>query len=265
MPPGPWCTGTRGKAQAGRHLEVSVHDAQAVQVGDSAEDLAHQVAGVLLCVGAALHDAIKQLAPGHPGGSGGSAGPGPGPQPVTQPPAQPDLPSSQLHGQVEVGRALVDILQSHDVGVADPAGARQSPLRAGPAPSGPPGKPFALFFPSHPGPLPWHRPPPQGRAPGQAFPGTPRRQGAPRRRLGAHLRSTAISFSTRASLPRRAFLGMHLRATRCEEPRSCASTTSEKAPLRRRGRQGGRGRGEERGRESRGGEGEQRGGGAPPS
>lgn len=69
-----------------------MHDAQAVQVGDSAEDLAHQVAGVLLCVGAALHDAIKQLAPGHPGGSGGSAGPGPGPSPSPSPPPSPISP-----------------------------------------------------------------------------------------------------------------------------------------------------------------------------
>ena len=59
-------TGTPGKPQVGRHLEVSVHDAQAVQVGDSAKDLGHQVASILLCVGAALHDSIEQLTPCHP-------------------------------------------------------------------------------------------------------------------------------------------------------------------------------------------------------
>lgn len=38
------------------------------------------------------------------------------------------LPSSQLHGQVEMGRALVDVLQSHDVGVADPAQQEKAPM-----------------------------------------------------------------------------------------------------------------------------------------
>lgn len=70
-------TGTPGKPQVGRHLEVSVHDAQAVQVGDSAKDLGHQVASILLCVGAALHDSIEQLTPCHPEESSDSADPGP--------------------------------------------------------------------------------------------------------------------------------------------------------------------------------------------
>lgn len=60
-----------------------MHDPQAVQVGDGAEDLTHQMAGILLCVGAALHDAIKQLATRHPGGARGLADPG------TQPGLQP--------------------------------------------------------------------------------------------------------------------------------------------------------------------------------
>lgn len=104
-----------------------MHDAQAVQVGDSAEDLAHQVAGILLCVGATLHDAVEQLAPCHPVRSRCSFEPGPS-APTHHPAPQPALPSSQLHGQVEVGGALVDVLQSHDVGVADPANSKKKPL-----------------------------------------------------------------------------------------------------------------------------------------
>lgn len=49
-----------------RHLEVPVHNAQAMKVGDSPEDLPYKVAGILLCVGAPLHDAVKQFTTGHP-------------------------------------------------------------------------------------------------------------------------------------------------------------------------------------------------------
>lgn len=145
-------TGTPGKPQVGRHLEVSVHDAQAVQVGDSAKDLAHQVASVLLRVGATLHDSIEQLTPCHPEESSNSADPGPpwatAYHPNQAPPTPPrlTLPSSQLHGQIEVGRALMDIFQSHDVGVADPATAQRSPLWAAT------GKPSSFFTSSPPSP-----------------------------------------------------------------------------------------------------------------
>lgn len=105
-----------------------MHDAQAVQVGDSTKNLAHQVAGILLCIGATLHDAVEQLTPCHPARRGGSVDPGPV-APTHHPAPSLSLASSQLHGQVEVGRALVDILQSHDVGVADPVTARKSPCR----------------------------------------------------------------------------------------------------------------------------------------
>lgn len=151
-----------------------MHDAQAMQIGDSTEDLAHQVAGILLCVGPTFHDAVKQLSPRHPEGKRGSVGPCP--SALTHCPASsPSLPSSQLHGQVEMGRALVDVLQSHDVGVADPARqekalmGRCSPLCASVLP------PTSAPFPTtgHPCPIQ------QGRAPVQAFLGTQRRQGAP--------------------------------------------------------------------------------------
>lgn len=147
---------TRVGGQESRHLEVTVHDAQAVQVGDSAKDLAHQVAGVLLRVGAAFCDAVKELAPRHPGESESSADPGPS-APTHCPALTPSLPlpSSQLHSQVEMGRALMDVLQSHDVGVADPAMARKAPHRLPQPPRdlsepgvlcfGPPGKLPSLF------------------------------------------------------------------------------------------------------------------------
>lgn len=131
----------------------------------------------------------------------------------------------------------------------------------------PPGKafspfPFSLLCPRFPATTGHPCLVQQGRVPGaeEAGRSTPGRwtEGLTRGGASAHLRSTAISFSTRASLPRSAFLGMHLRATRCEEPRSWASTTSEKAPLRQRGggREGKRQRGgkEGEGRESRGAE-----------
>lgn len=61
-------------------------------------------------------------------GSGVGSSVDPGPSAPTHPPAPSrPLPFSQLHGQVQVGRALVDILQSHDVGVADPTTARKRP------------------------------------------------------------------------------------------------------------------------------------------
>lgn len=44
------------------HLQVSVHDAHFVQVVDGIQHLSDQRAGVLLCVEALLHDAVKQLA-----------------------------------------------------------------------------------------------------------------------------------------------------------------------------------------------------------
>lgn len=59
-------------------------------------------------------------------GVGGSVDPGPS-VPTHHPAPSRSLPFSQLHGQIQVGRALVDILQSHDVGVADPATARKRP------------------------------------------------------------------------------------------------------------------------------------------
>lgn len=72
-----------------------------------------------------------------------------------QPPPRPSLPlpSSQLHGQVEVGRALVDVLQSHNVGVADPAMAIERPVWATAAPSGPLGA-SECFVPGPQGTLP---------------------------------------------------------------------------------------------------------------
>lgn len=167
--PRPWCTGRLGQARAGgqegRHLEVSVHDAQAVQVRDSTKDLADQVAGVLLRVGATLHDAVKQLTPCHPVGSRDSVDPGPS-TPTHHPAPSLSLPSSQLHRQVEVGRALVYVLQSHDVGVADPAMARKSPY-GGCSPH------WAQALGVLP-PTSAHFP-----ATGQPFLGTQKRQGAP--------------------------------------------------------------------------------------
>lgn len=44
-----------------------MHNAQAMKVGDSPEDLPYKVAGILLCVGAPLHDAVKQFTTSHPG------------------------------------------------------------------------------------------------------------------------------------------------------------------------------------------------------
>lgn len=204
--------------------------------------------------------------------------------PLTSQPTVPSLPlpSSQLHGQVEVGRALVNVLQSHNVGVADSAKVRRNPHGL-PQPSlGLSGwrgtlsqateKRSSVSSSSCLCPLPHHRLPcgaQQGRTPGlpgnTADIGTPPQDLRPQARRSwlpgqsqVYLRSTAISFSTRASLPPRAFLGMHLRATRREEPRSWASTTSEKAPLPEVGqcKKGGskvqRGRKGGRGRESRG-------------
>lgn len=151
-----------------------MHDAQAMQVGDSTKDLAHQVAGILLCVGATFHDAVKELSPCHPEGRRGSVDPGP--LALTHCPAPSlSLPSSQLHGQVEMGRALVDVLQSHDVGVADPAQQEKAlmgrcrPLCASVLP--PASAPFPTI--GHPCAIQ------QGRAPVQAFLGTQRRQGTP--------------------------------------------------------------------------------------
>jgi hypothetical protein len=51
-----------------------VHDAQAMKVGDSAKDLPYKVAGVLLCVGAPLHDAVKQFTTCYPGGGRNKVG-----------------------------------------------------------------------------------------------------------------------------------------------------------------------------------------------
>lgn len=72
-----------------------MHDAQAVQVGDSAKDLGHQVASILLCVGATLHDSIKQLTPCHPEESSNSADPAPRPRPqlTTQTQCPPPHPA----------------------------------------------------------------------------------------------------------------------------------------------------------------------------
>lgn len=114
-----------------RHLEVPVHNAQAMKVGDSTKDLPYKVAGILLCVRAPLHDAVKQLTTCHPGGKRNEAG-----GQLTQGqtwafyPFCPALqqPSSQLHGQVEVGRALMNVLQGHNIGVADSETDRKSSL-----------------------------------------------------------------------------------------------------------------------------------------
>lgn len=48
------------------YLQVSVHDAHLVKVVDGIQHLSDERAGVLLCVEALLHDAVKQLAAGDP-------------------------------------------------------------------------------------------------------------------------------------------------------------------------------------------------------
>lgn len=72
--------GHRASPRWARHLEVSVHDAQAVQVGDSAKDLGHQVANILLCVKTTLHGRSNS-SPCHPEESSSSADPAPPPRP----------------------------------------------------------------------------------------------------------------------------------------------------------------------------------------
>lgn len=108
-----------------------MHNAQAMKIGDSTKDLPYKVTGILLCVGAPLHDAIEQFTTCHPGGRRNEAT-----SQLTQawiwalypfyPPSQ--QPSSQLHGQVEVRRAFMNIFQSHNVGVADPETERKGSL-----------------------------------------------------------------------------------------------------------------------------------------
>ncbi len=48
------------------YLQVAVGNVHVVQVLDGAHDFAHEDLGVLLGVGALLHDTIKKLATGHP-------------------------------------------------------------------------------------------------------------------------------------------------------------------------------------------------------
>lgn len=110
-----------------------MHNAQAMKVGDSPEDLPYKVAGILLCVGAPLHDAVKQFTTSHSGDRRNEAR-----DQLTQawilalhpfcpafPCPRPQQPSLQLHGQVEVRRALMNVFQSHNIGVADPATERK--------------------------------------------------------------------------------------------------------------------------------------------
>lgn len=168
-PPDPGAQGGLVRpGQVGRHLQVSVYDAQAVQIGHSAQDLADQVAGILFRVGATLHDAIKQLTSCHPVGSRDSVAPGPL-NPTHRPAPSLPLPFSQLHGQVQVGRALVDILQGHNVGVADPAIARECPYRGQQPPlgSGPRNASSHLWS------LPYNRPPMPNPARQSPWPGLP--------------------------------------------------------------------------------------------
>lgn len=51
-----------------------MHDAQAMKVGDSTKDLPYKVARILLCVGAPLHDSVKQFTTCYPGGKRNKAG-----------------------------------------------------------------------------------------------------------------------------------------------------------------------------------------------
>ena len=43
------------------HLEVSVYDAQVMQVLDGIQDLEDEAAGIPFCVGAFFHNSVKQL------------------------------------------------------------------------------------------------------------------------------------------------------------------------------------------------------------
>lgn len=227
------------------HLQVAVDNAHVVQVLDSIEDLPDQGAGVPLGVETLLHDAVKELSPRDPVGSGSAGQHGP--------PGHPRAPRrhSQLHDEVEVGATLVDVIQGHDVGVLDPAGGRYGagegalscpplwpPLdrqQPGSAPWGITRCRLFWALPITPGDGCWQ----QGAMPGAGGDGTEQDPHPHTRTAPPYLWRTAISFSMLVSFPSSAFLAMHLMATSFCVAFSSARTTSEKAPLRGRG--GGKG------------------------
>lgn len=94
-------------------------DPALVQVADGLQDLLDHSAGVLLRVHASVQNAVEKLPAGNSGGRNWSW--------TLVPEARNEkMRNSQLHDEVVVGVALVELLHPHHVLVLDPGGKNET-------------------------------------------------------------------------------------------------------------------------------------------
>lgn len=92
-------------------------DSALVQVADGLQDLLDHTAGVLLRVNASVQNTVEKLPAGNSEGRNGSLSLFLEAQNETR-----KMRNSQLHDEVVVGPALVELLHPHHVVVLDPVG-----------------------------------------------------------------------------------------------------------------------------------------------